>query len=99
MLLSTQLDYHQQNANGITRAVAGRRVFTTEQKRVGLGPEEMLPGDTIVILKGCGVPLILRSIGDHMVLVGEAYVSGMMRGEIMSAVGNGQYTPRMITLK
>lgn len=61
-----------------------RRLIVTEDGHVGLGPRVTEPGDVVCILGGGAVPLLLRPEGDgnSFKLVGEAYVQGMMFGEI-----------------
>lgn len=90
----------------ITRAVIGRQFFTPEQGffttkegRVGLGPVGVKTDDKVVVLKGCHVPLIIRAGQDHWDVIGEAYVSGMMFGEVIQGVGIGRYKAVMIPLK
>jgi hypothetical protein len=41
-----------------------------------------MPGDVVCILHGGRVTCILRKEQDHHILVGCAYVHGVMRGEI-----------------
>ncbi|XXH02833.1 hypothetical protein Hte_009220 [Hypoxylon texense] len=89
----------QQFSDAVTRAVLGRRFFITKNGRIGLGPPDIQLGDQIAILKGCHVPLILRKKGDYMALVGEAYVSAMMNGELVSDLEEGRYTLKSISLK
>ncbi|KAI1116499.1 HET-domain-containing protein [Nemania sp. NC0429] len=63
------------------RAVAGRRFAVTDQLYVGLVPETAQKGDKICILQGCNVPYVLRPVGEHYKLMGDAYVHGIMLGE------------------
>lgn len=86
-------------ADAVTRAVMGRRFFITTRKRMGLGVPGIQPKDMVVVLKGCSVPLILRAVGDHMVVVGESYVSGIMNGEVIEGPAASKYTTRMIRLQ
>lgn len=86
-------------ADAVTRAVMGRRFFTTAEKRMGLGVPEIQLEDRVVVLKGCSVPLILRDVGGHMVIVGETCVSGIMDGEVIKGLGEGWYKTRMIRLQ
>ncbi|OTA62910.1 HET-domain-containing protein [Hypoxylon sp. EC38] len=95
----TRSKFVQHFADAVTRAVVDRRFFITKRGRMGLGPPEIQPSDQIVILKGCHVPLILREVGDHMIIVGEAYVSAMMNGELVSDLEGGRYDIRTINLK
>ncbi|TGO29111.1 hypothetical protein BPAE_0019g00270 [Botrytis paeoniae] len=61
-----------------------RRPFISEKGYVGLVPGHSLPGDVIVIIFGMIQPFVIRSIGeDRWELIGEAYVHGIMDGEIM----------------
>lgn len=85
--------------DAVTRAVMGRRFFITRKKRMGLGVPEIQLNDRVVVLKGCSVPLIMRAVGDHMVIVGESYVSGIMNGEVIQGLAAGKYKTRMIRLR
>lgn len=86
-------------ADAVTRAVMGRRFFITAKKRMGLGVPEIGLKDRVAVIKGCSVPLILRDVGEHMVIVGEAYVSGIMHGDVIEGVATGRYKTRMIRLR
>ena len=65
-------------------ACTWRCLVVTEDGHVGLGPQVTEPGDVVCILKDAIMPLLLRpeADGDSFKLVGEAYVQGMMFGEI-----------------
>ncbi len=41
----------------------------------------MEPGDQVWVVKGGNIPLILRPKNKRFMLIGEAYVHGIMRGE------------------
>jgi hypothetical protein len=65
-----------------------RRLSTTECGRIGMMPDRACKGDTIAILFGCSVPVILRRIGgekDEYQFIGEAYVHGCMNGEVFGS--------------
>lgn len=64
-------------------AVFQRRVFVTRKGFVGLTAKHVRPDDVVAVLLGGQLPFILRQIEDHFVLVGEAYVHGIMDGEAM----------------
>lgn len=68
-------------AEGIRRTVVGRRFFLSESGYMGFGPSMLQDGDTIIILKGCDMPLLIRSTGNNSYLVGECFVWGLMDGE------------------
>lgn len=95
----TRSKFVQQFSDAVTRAVLGRRFFITKDGRMGLGPPEIQLNDRIAILKGCHVPLVLRETGSYMVLVGEAYVSAMMNGELVSDLAKGWYALTSINLR
>ena len=61
----------------------GRRVFRTADGRFGLGPAIMREGDQCCVLLGSSVPFIIRRAGTNYKLVGECYIHGVMRGEIV----------------
>ena len=61
-----------------------RRYLITQQGYLGLGPRCMQSGDVVCLFSGGTTPFIIRR-GDEgkYLLVGEAYVHGMMEGEMM----------------
>ncbi|KAJ5062687.1 heterokaryon incompatibility protein-domain-containing protein, partial [Bipolaris maydis] len=66
-------------------AILDRRFFIASNGCMGMGPPEMQPGDSIVILLGSTVPFCIRAMQDapngNYRLVGDAYVHGLMDGE------------------
>ncbi|CZR52699.1 uncharacterized protein PAC_02576 [Phialocephala subalpina] len=66
-----------------SRFCTGRKLFSTQKGLLGLGPGILKAGDTCCILFGAPVPIVLRRVGHHYKLVGEAYVHGVMKGEAM----------------
>jgi hypothetical protein len=61
-----------------------RIVFATKNGYVGYGPESLEEGDIVVVLHGQRTPLILRPKSNgSRVLLGDAYVDGVMYGEIL----------------
>jgi hypothetical protein len=70
--------------------LAGRCFCVTSDKQVGLVSEQAQLGDAIAIVEGAPAPFVLRepngrSTGDRKVynLIGDAYVLGVMRGELV----------------
>jgi hypothetical protein len=63
----------------------GRRPFITEKGRLGLGPSMMQAGDIVAVILGAEVPFILRRRKEdgRYEVIGEAYVDGIMDGEVM----------------
>lgn len=59
----------------------GRRMFTTRDEYIGLGPNGMQSGDLIALFEGGKVPFVVRKKGEKYKLVGECYIHGIMSGE------------------
>jgi hypothetical protein len=73
-------------------ATKRKSFFITEKGYMGLGPGMIKNGDKVCILFGCQHPLLLRKIGEVYRLVGEIYVYGMMRGEMIEKFEAGIFT-------
>lgn len=58
--------------------------FVSGKEHIGLCPCGAALGDLICIVLGSEVPLVLRSSGSEYLLVGGAYVHGIMDGEAMA---------------
>ena len=58
----------------------------TEMGYMGLAPMGTRQGDQVAVLLGCRVPLIVRNQQESFELVGDAYVCGLMEGQIMEAI-------------
>lgn len=63
-------------------------LFLTKEGHVGWGPRSMKLGDVVTIIAGCEVPLVLRSVDDHWINLGPAFVPGIMQGETISRMGS-----------
>lgn len=74
-----------------------RKLLVSEKSYLGLASKHVQPGDLITILKGAQVPMILRRENDHYLLVGEAYVDGIMDGEGITNIGSDGW--QSITIK
>jgi hypothetical protein len=63
-----------------------RRLFNTALGRFGFGSAQIEKGDVVCILNGASTAHVLRpqtgSDGSSYYFIGEAYVHGMMHGEI-----------------
>ena len=60
----------------------GRRLVRTANGYLGLAPAETEVGDSVTLLKGAKTPVVIRERGEEWVVVGSAYVHGMMFGEV-----------------
>ncbi|KAG4431063.1 hypothetical protein IFR05_013455 [Cadophora sp. M221] len=68
---------------GWIRRMTRRRVFfLTKKGYMGIWPDGMVPGDRVFTFVGGDVPFVLRPVGEEFELVGEAYVHGIMDGEL-----------------
>ncbi|KAH7094642.1 heterokaryon incompatibility protein-domain-containing protein [Paraphoma chrysanthemicola] len=92
-LLENDIPEHTRTFLGVVRdTVWNRRTFRSEPTGIwprpltGLIPQYARVGDVIAILYGCSVPVVLRevvtSVDNWWELVGEAYVHGIMDGEV-----------------
>ncbi|MCJ1404177.1 hypothetical protein MMC11_007402 [Xylographa trunciseda] len=68
----------------------GRKLITTERGYVGTGPDWLQRGDKVCILLGSSLPVLLRPIDDHHMLIGPCYIHGIMFGEAMSLLDGGE---------
>lgn len=68
-----------------------RRLFRTKKGYLGLGFQEPQVGDNICVLQGGNVPFILRKIGEssRFQVIGDCYVHGIMKGEVMGMAEKG----------
>jgi hypothetical protein len=76
-----------------------RRIFVSninefQENLLGIAPKAARIGDTLVLLFGNSVPVILRPScdwgGRYMEIVGAAYVDGKMQGEILHELGESR---------
>ncbi|KAK0609800.1 Heterokaryon incompatibility protein 6 [Lasiodiplodia hormozganensis] len=62
-----------------------RRPFQTSGGMLAIGPDHTRKGDSVWIFPGADVPFVLRDVGSGWwKIVGEAYVHGIMDGEMMA---------------
>ncbi|KAM5359271.1 hypothetical protein ACJZ2D_014619 [Fusarium nematophilum] len=81
-------------AKVLLQACNGRRLFVTDTGYIGLAPATAAVGDTVHVVEGAALPYVFRSAasGESFQLVGEAYVHGIMYGEIWDGAGDGNGT-------
>ncbi|KAE9373140.1 HET-domain-containing protein [Stipitochalara longipes BDJ] len=68
-----------------------RSFVITKRGYVGTGPHRIERGDLVCVLLGCPVPLIIRKQGSNFIVVGEAYIYGMMHGEMIDELESGRF--------
>ncbi|PMD62665.1 uncharacterized protein K444DRAFT_610698 [Hyaloscypha bicolor E] len=79
----------------------GKRLIVTNNGLLGTAPREARKGDLVCVLLGCGIPLVLRSVNQEkgtFELVGECYIDGYMRGEVLVDLLYGGYKMKDILL-
>ena len=77
-------DYTMQYFEYMMTATNTRIPFSTTKGYLSLGSKFIRPGDLVAVLFGSDVPVVLRETGDRRyTLIGEAFVSGIMYGEIV----------------
>ncbi|KAL8957983.1 MAG: hypothetical protein Q9193_004870 [Seirophora villosa] len=95
----TTLKMHALDYMRFQRAyLVGRRFFLTSKGYYGIAHNALKVGDTCMVIPGATVPFVVRktaSVGEassasnRYRLVGEAYVQGIMQGELYDGQSNG----------
>ena len=89
----------QEACKNIQMQCRGRTLFVTSTGLIGLGPKDARPNDGVYSLIGGEVPFLLRrtAILKEFQLIGEAYVHGIMNGELSnSAYGHDLAFERVV---
>lgn len=68
-------------ATRMAMAVPRRRIVKTRKGYVGLAAGDTAVDDSVALVQGGQVPLVLRQVDYYWQLVGDAYVHGIMNGE------------------
>lgn len=85
---ATEKDYLAMVSSASLRMHGKRFASTSKEKLPCLAPLETQKGDVVCILFGCSFPVVLRRKEKRYVLIGEIYVFGAMKGEMMENLGN-----------
>jgi hypothetical protein len=64
----------------------------------GTNDDRTLSGDVVAIFPGCTTPIVLRPVDGCFQVVGEAYIHGMMDGEMADLVERGEYPMEEVCL-
>jgi hypothetical protein len=67
-----------------------RKLLTTREGYLALGPRSTQSGDTIAILLGCQVPVVVRQHTFRCEFVGTCYLNGIMQGEALVGLETGE---------
>ena len=65
--------------------LSDRCFFVTESGRMGIGPRATKTGDAVVIFYGAGYCHMLRQQDTQFILLGDAWVDGVMEGQFMDS--------------
>jgi hypothetical protein len=67
----------------LNQVISERCLISTERGRLGLAPGSAKPGDSVAFIRNSRVPFTIRRVeGGRYELVGEAYIHGLMNGEL-----------------
>jgi hypothetical protein len=72
--------------------------ITCSDKMLGKCWNSVKIDDLVCVIMGCDVPLILRLVENHFVIIRDYYVEGIMEGEAMEFVKNGKVEMREFCL-
>ena len=83
----------------VRQCIRYRKLAITRSGRLGIVRSKVRPDDVVAILFGCSVPVLLRKHDEQFVLMGKAYIYGVMNGEAMSDLERGHFKARTFVLK
>ncbi|TVY83343.1 Heterokaryon incompatibility protein 6 OR allele [Lachnellula suecica] len=75
----------------ISETTIRRSLFISEEGLVGTASNQVTEDDLICILFGCSFPVVLRPVEGGFVLIGEAYIDGMMGKLPIEGLKSGKY--------
>ncbi|RYP50283.1 hypothetical protein DL768_004166 [Monosporascus sp. mg162] len=86
--------------DAVANSIPGRRFFVTRLGFIGRGPLGLRVGDVVAVLLGGKVPFILRpsKLNCGYIMIGEAYVHGIMEGEVIEGLQEGTQNLQELTL-
>jgi hypothetical protein len=76
---------------GAAEMMFGRRIFISESRFLGLGPESIVQGAVIAVLLGCQLPILLRPGSDRYTYLGEAFADSYMYGDAIIKLTDGYH--------
>ena len=78
-----RLFWQEDSMQAIALRASRRRLIVTKKGYLGLGPINAQLGDAVVVILGLSVPVVLRRTDETWHFVGEAFVTGIMDGEVV----------------
>ena len=85
----------------IKGALLGWRFCVSRKGYMGMVPAHSQKGDRVCVLFGADVPLVLRQASDtshRLTLIGTAYINGIMRGEVIAKLNEGEVIQQTFSL-
>jgi len=77
-------------AERLKRQVLHRQSIVSLKGYIGLGPVPAKTGHMTCVLYGCSVPVHIRKVGDHRVIVGECYIHGLTEARAINLLQKGE---------
>ncbi|KAK0944890.1 hypothetical protein LTR29_003703 [Friedmanniomyces endolithicus] len=84
LLLGDQQEMYQ-----VPAKLRQRDFFATADDFIGMAPATLEVGDEVIVPFGASRPFVIRSHGDHHVLIGDAIVPGIMSGQMVNLCKEG----------
>jgi len=72
--------------NEFFHSAMSQRIITTHSGKLGYGIRTILEDDTIAIVRGCNIPLVLRPYQEGYKYIGPCYIDGLMFGEAVQGL-------------
>lgn len=66
---------------------------------IGLWQPAAQRGDLLCVLLGVRLPIILRGIETHFILIGESYIDGVMDARLIEELEEGKFTVEEYTVQ
>ncbi|KAK0895670.1 hypothetical protein LTR91_014494 [Friedmanniomyces endolithicus] len=89
----------QQEQYRVPAKLRQRDFFATADGFIGMAPATLEIGDEVIVPFGASRPFVVRSHGDHHVLIGDAVVPGIMSGQMVNLCTEGTVAAREYLLK
>ncbi|KAK1072643.1 hypothetical protein LTR12_014952 [Friedmanniomyces endolithicus] len=88
-----------ENSKVYDRDLDQRDFFATADGFIGMAPATLEIGDEVIVPFGPSRPFVVRSHGDHHVLIGDAVVPGIVSGQMVNLCKEGTMAGRDYLLK
>ncbi|KAH6644895.1 hypothetical protein C7974DRAFT_30070 [Boeremia exigua] len=69
---------------GLCRRLDRKKLFQTQHGRLGIASPEVKIGDSIILLRGCNLPMVARPDGEKWRLIAPSHIpqDGIMEGDL-----------------